>query len=197
MSFSPVTRASLLLSIRNPQDWAAWGQFVRIYAPVIHAYGRRRGLQDADAADLAQEVLGSLARSAPAFRYDPARGSFRGWLYTVTRNALRKMGARKGRQPGGTGDTEVRQLLEQHPDPATDEEVWLREYRWNLFQWAAKKVRAEFREPSWQAFWRTAVEGEEVDQVARALGVSCGAVYIARSRVTTRIRQEINAVDRE
>jgi RNA polymerase sigma-70 factor (ECF subfamily) len=197
MCSSPTTRVSLLLGIRDPKDRVAWGEFVQIYAPLIHAYGQRRGLQDSDAADLTQEVFRCLVRSAPEFRYDPSRGSFRGWLYTVTRNALRKLGTRKARQTNGTGDTEVRHILEQQPDPATDEENWHREYQWNLFQWAAEKVRVEFREATWLAFWRTAVLGEGVDQVADELGVSPGAVYIARSRVTARSRLEIRTVEGE
>src|SRR5262245_27757872 len=156
MSSSPSTRVSLLIRIRDPKDRIAWGEFVQLYAPLIHAYGLHRGLQDADAADLAQDVLRCIARSAPDFQYDPAKGSFRGWLLTVTRNELPKMGSRKTRQADGTGDTEVRQLLEQQPDPAGDEDYWDREYQWNLFQWAAERVRGEFRESTWQAFWRTA-----------------------------------------
>jgi RNA polymerase sigma-70 factor (ECF subfamily) len=197
MSSYPSTRASLLRNIRDPKDRVAWGEFVRIYAPLIHGYGRHQGLQDSDAADLTQEVLHRVALSAPDFQYDPTRGSFRGWLFAVTRNALRKLGARKARQASGSGDTEVRQLLEQHPDQATDEERWRQEYQWNLFQRASEKVRVEFREPTWQAFWRTAVLGEDIDQVAANMCVSPGAVYIARSRVTARIRQEIRAIEGE
>lgn len=193
--YSPATRASLLLSIRDPKDRLAWGEFVQLYAPLLHAYGQRRGLQDSDAADLTQEVLRCLARSAPGFCYDPARGSFRGWLLAIARNALRKMAARNARQAGGTGDTEVRRILEQQPDSVADQDHWDREYQWNLFQWAAQKVRPEFRESTWQAFWLTAVDGEDVDRVAARLRVSAGAVYVARSRVTTRIRQAIQAVE--
>src|SRR5262245_7122346 len=197
MYSSPATRASLLLGIRDPRDRLAWGQFVQIYAPLIHGYGLRRGLQDADAADLTQEVLRLLARSAPGFRYDPAKGTFRGWLYAVTRNALRKMAARKARQAAGTGDTEVRLVLEQQPGPGADEEHWQQEYQWGLFRWVAGRVRAEFRTATWEAFWQTAVLGNDIDEVAQALGISTGAVYIARSRVTARIRQEIQAVEGE
>jgi RNA polymerase sigma-70 factor (ECF subfamily) len=193
MNSSPSTQGSLLLRIRDLQDRVAWGEFVGIYAPLIHAYGRHRGLQDADAADLAQEVLRRVARSVPEFRYDPVKGSFRGWLFTITRNELRKLAARQARGAGGTGDTEVRQLLEQQPDPAADEDDWRREYQWHLFHWAAEKVRAEFHESTWQAFWRTAVTGKDVSAVAAELGISPGAVYVARSRVTARIRQEIAA----
>jgi RNA polymerase sigma-70 factor (ECF subfamily) len=184
----------LLLRIRDPMDRLAWDEFVLVYAPLIHAYGRRRGLQDADAADLTQEVLHRVARASEGFEYDPAKGSFRGWLFAVTRNELRKLAARKARQASGAGDTDVLRLLEQQSDDS-DEDAWRREYQWNLFQWAANKVRSEFRESTWQAFWRTAVLANEIDPVARDLGLSAGAVYVARSRVTARIRQEIEAVE--
>jgi RNA polymerase sigma factor (sigma-70 family) len=189
------TRASLLLRIRDPQDRMAWGEFVGLYAPLIHAYGRRRGLQDSDAADLTQEVLCRVARSAGGFEYDPARGSFRGWLFTVTLNEVRKFAARRARE-AGTGDSDVRQLLEQQPDER-EQEAWRRDYQWNLFQWASQKVRCEFRDATWEAFWRTAVLAQDIDAVARELGVSAGAVYVARSRVTSRIREEIQAVEGE
>src|SRR5262249_2979015 len=196
MRGSSPTRPSLLLRIRDPKDRLAWGEFVQVYAPLIHAYGRRRGLQDSDAADLTQEVLHRVARASADFDYDPAKGSFRGWLLAVTRNELRKLATRQARQASGAGDTDVLRLLEQQTD-ASDEDAWRREYQWNLFQWAANKVRGEFRESTWQAFWRTAVLAHDIDQVARDLRLSPGAVYVARSRVTARIRQEINAVEGE
>jgi RNA polymerase sigma factor (sigma-70 family) len=194
MSSSRSTRASLLLRIRDPGDRLAWSEFVRVYAPLIHAYGLRRGLQDSDAADLTQEVLRCVARSAKSFEYDPARGSFRGWLLTVTRNELRKLAGKNARQTGGTGDTDVRRLLEQQPDDA-DQEVWRQEYQWRLFHWAADRVRGEFRDSTWQAFWLTAVLARDIEQVAQELELSLGAVYVARSRVAARIRQEIQAVE--
>src|SRR5262245_17127784 len=196
MSSTLATRASLLLRIRDPQDRLAWGEFVSLYAPLIHAYGRRRGFQDSDAADLTQEVLCRVARSAGGFQYDPTRGSFRGWLLTITLNEIRKLAARREREAGGTGDTDMRQFLEQQPD-AREEEIWQRDYQWNLFQWAAERVRCEFREATWQAFWRTAVLAEDIDTVAQELSLTAGAVYIARSRVTSRIRGEIQAVEGE
>jgi RNA polymerase sigma-70 factor (ECF subfamily) len=196
MTSASATRASLLLRIRDPRDRIAWGEFVALYAPLIHAYGMRRGLQDADAADLAQDVLRAVNRSAATFDYDPSRGSFRGWLLTVTRNELRKLCGRKARQAVGTGDTQIHSALAQQPGHA-DDTTWDHDYQWNLFEWAAARVRPEFREASWQAFWQTAVSGREVSEVAGELGISVGAVYIARSRITTRIRQEIQAVEGE
>jgi RNA polymerase sigma-70 factor (ECF subfamily) len=190
------TRASLLLRIRDPKDVLAWAEFVRLYAPLLHTYGMKHGLQDADAADLAQDTLRNVLRAAPEFVYDPARGSFRGWLYTIARNEIRKAAARaNGRAV--TGDSNVRQMLDAVPDPVIDRDEWDREYRLNLFHWAARRVRPEFREATWEAFWRTAVGGEEVAAVADDLGMTAGGVYIARSRVTTRIRQEIRLVEED
>jgi RNA polymerase sigma-70 factor (ECF subfamily) len=156
-----------------------------------------RGLQDADAADLAQEVLRCVIGAVPGFQYDPSIGSFRGWLFTITRHELLKMAKRRTRQPGGTGDSAIGQLLEQHPEPESDQDYWDREYRLRLFHWAAKKVQPEFRPATWEAFWLTAVQARDVNAVAEQLGISAGAVYIARSRITARIRQEIAAVEGE
>src|SRR5215472_3471826 len=82
------TRPSLLLRIRDAGDRLAWEQFVSLYAPMIYRFVRRRGLQDADAADVTQEVLRVVAAKAGRLEYDPTRGSFRAWLFTVTRNTL-------------------------------------------------------------------------------------------------------------
>lgn len=196
MNSSLATRASLLLRIRDPRDRMAWSEFVTLYAPLIHSYGLRRGLQDFDAADLTQDVLCRVAQSVEEFQYDPARGSFRGWLFTVTLNRVRKLAARQSRQANGTGDSEARLFLEQQPDDR-EEEIWMRDYQWNLFRWAAERVRGEFREPTWQAFWQTAVLARDIDEVARELRLSSGAVYVARSRVTSRIRDEIQSVEGE
>src|SRR5690349_18339443 len=117
MTKSPMTRASLLVRIRNRRDTEAWAEFVEIYAPLIYALVRRHGLQDADAADLTQEVLKSVLRSAADFRYDPARGTFRGWLVTVTRNHLRRWASSQKPDLTGTGTKEAQRLLEEQLAP--------------------------------------------------------------------------------
>lgn len=188
-----VTRATLLLKIRDPADRIAWNDFVQLYAPLIHAYGMRRGLQDADAADLVQEILRRVSRSMPKFEYDRTRGSFRGWLLTVTRNEIRKMVERKPRQAIGSGDTQMHGLLNQVEEPTASDSEWDQEYHWRAFLWAAERVKPEFRDNTWHAFWRTVVGNEDSSQVASDLKLSLGAVYIARSRVTARIKQELES----
>lgn len=193
MATPSVTRATLLLKIRDPADRIAWNDFVQLYAPLIHAYGLRRGLQDADSADLVQEVLGRVSRSMPRFEYDRTRGTFRGWLLTVTRNEIRKMAERKPRQAIGSGDTQMHGFLEQAEEPPASDSEWDHEYHWRAFLWAAERVKPEFRENTWHAFWRTVVGSEDSSQVASDLKLSLGAVYIARSRVTARIKQELES----
>jgi RNA polymerase sigma factor (sigma-70 family) len=190
MTDSPKTRVSLLLRIRDHHDEDAWSEFVEIYAPLVYALARRHGIQDADAADLTQEVLKSVVRSAATFSYDPSRGSFRGWLLTVARNQLRKWANAEKRQQSGSGGEEGQRLLEEQPAPE-EVERWDQEYHQRLFEWAADKVRASFRPVTWQAFWQTAVQHREPSKVAAELGVSVGAVYIARSRVLARIKEQI------
>jgi RNA polymerase sigma-70 factor (ECF subfamily) len=195
MANLPTTRPSLLLRIRDPQDAAAWRDFVRIYAPVVYSYGRRRGLQDADAADLTQEVLRAVAAAAGRLEYDPQRGSFAGWLFTLAHHQLHDLQARRRRQSVGTGDTKVRVLLEQQPAREDDRAVWQGEYERRLFNWAAQRVRGSFHESTWQAFWSTAVEGQSVKEAAARLGLTAAAVYLARSRVMARLREQIEQVE--
>ncbi len=189
----PTTRPSLLLRIRDARDDQAWAQFVEIYAPLVYGYARKHGLQDADAADLTQEVLRRVARSVDQLEYDPKRGTFHGWLLTVTRNALRKYWSRRQRYPQATGDTALQALLEEQPDGAdADAAAWDQEHKWRLFHWAAGQVRGSFQESTWQAFWQTAVEAKSAKEVASSLGMSPGAVYIAKSRVLARLREHID-----
>ena len=119
----------------------------------------------------------------------PTAAAFAARLFTVTRNKLKDAVARAHRHPAGSGDTGVRELLEQQAQPADDQTLWDEEYQRRLLDWAAECVRREVQESTWQAFWQTAVEGRPPEEVAQRLAMSTGAVYIAKSRVIARIRQ--------
>jgi RNA polymerase sigma-70 factor (ECF subfamily) len=194
MTPSPHTRPSLLVRLRDAADHEAWRQLVELYAPLVYRFLRRRGLQDADAADLTQEVLRSIASAIDSFEYDPHRGSFRGWLFTVARNKLHSFLKRQHRLRRHTEEIEDDRLLEE-PAPDAEADVWEQEYRQRLFDWAAEQVRGHFQEATWQAFWRTAVEGQPPRAVAEALGLSVGAVYIAKSRVLARLKEEVQRLE--
>jgi RNA polymerase sigma-70 factor (ECF subfamily) len=198
MADSLLTRPSLLARIKDTGDRQAWAEFVDLYAPVIHGYALKRGLQDADAADLTQEVLGAVARSAARLNYDPARGTFRGWLFRVVRNELVDFLSARRRQRPGTGDTDVKRRLEEEPAPSDDElAAWEREYERQLFARACEQVRGDFQESTWQAFWRTAILNQSGKEVADALKISTAAVYLAKRRVTERIKQQIEMLRAE
>jgi RNA polymerase sigma-70 factor (ECF subfamily) len=193
MADIPPTRASLLVRLRDPRDGTAWTEFVGLYAPVVYGYARKQGLQDADAADLTQDVLRAVAGAVGRLEYDPSRGAFRNWLFTVVRRRLADWRAAQERQTPGTGDTATHLLLEQCPAPAGAAAEWEAEWQDQLFTWACAQVRRDVSEVTWQAFWRTAIDGRPGKQVAADLGLSLTAVYSARSRVLARLKELIQS----
>jgi RNA polymerase sigma-70 factor (ECF subfamily) len=192
MTDALLTRASLLVRLRDPQDRAAWQQFVELYGSLVYGFGRQRGLQDADAADLTQEVLLAVAKVAGRWTYDPCKGTFRGWLYGVTRNKMAKFLQRQRTQPVGSGDSNAHNRLAEQLSPEPDPQVaWEQEFQRHLFRLAAAEVQNNFAPTTWQAFWGTAVEGKSAALVAGELGLSVGAVYVARSRVLARLVEQV------
>ena len=192
MGDKPATSPSLLIRLRDRGDHGAWSQFVDVYQPLIHRFARQHGLQEADAADLAQEVLRSVARCVHRFDYDPSRGTFRAWLFTVVRNKLRDFQEVRRRQVQASGDTATQDALNALPTPPDGpEEEWEREYERRLFTWAAEQVHAAVQETTWQAFWQTAVEGKSGQEVANHLGLTVAAVYLAKSRVMAWLKEQI------
>jgi RNA polymerase sigma factor (sigma-70 family) len=185
---APTTPPSLLFRLRDPHDRNAWREFVALYGPAVYRFGRKRGLQDADALDLMQVVFQAVAGAVERFEYDPQRGKFRGWLFGIVRHQLGKQ-LRQRWSPSGEGGTPALDCLREQPErDAGEVELWAQEYRRQRFLWAAEKVRGTFEESSWQAFWRTAVEGRAAAEVGQELGLTAGAVYTAKSRVLNRIR---------
>jgi RNA polymerase sigma-70 factor (ECF subfamily) len=189
------TRPSLLLRIRDAADAEAWQQFVALYAPLVYRLARKRGLQDADAADVTQEVFHKVSITIQNLDYDPRRGSFRGWLLTLARNRLCDFLARRKQQLQRSGGTATQAMLEELPSQDEEEALWKRDYELRVLEWAIEQVRPCFKEPTWQAFWRTAVEGKRGEEVAQALGITVNAVYIAKCRVQARLRAQIQELE--
>jgi RNA polymerase sigma factor (sigma-70 family) len=192
------TRASLLARLGDPEDRLAWQQFVELYGSLVYGFARSRGLQDADAADLTQEVFLAVSNAMGRWQYDPKQGTFRGWLYGITRNKIARFLERRRLQPVGSGDTNAQLRLDEHPDPDQElESAWEFEFRKQLFRVAATKIQNQFTATTWQAFWQTAVEGKAAAGVAKKLDLSVGAVYVARSRVLARLKEEMNRIEVE
>jgi RNA polymerase sigma-70 factor (ECF subfamily) len=184
--------------LRDARDAPAWAQFVQVYAPLVYGLARRQGLQDADAADLTQEVLQTVAGAIRDLDYDPARGSFRGWLFTVVRSRLSNFRRRSRSHPdAASGDTDVQHMLAAVPAPDGDRPWWDQEHERRLFAWAAEQVRPTVDPSTWQAFWGTAVEGRPAKDVAATLGLSVAAVYMAKSRVLARLKDTVREAEGE
>jgi RNA polymerase sigma-70 factor (ECF subfamily) len=190
---SGATSRSLLERVKA-NEAAAWDRLVGLYAPLVFQWCRRWNLHDEDTADILQEVFQSVVTHIEGFRKARPEDTFRGWLRTITRNKVRDHFRRRGREPNAIGGSAAQVRLAQFPDPDLAEE----EDRgkdddadWGLFHRALNLIRNEFEERTWQAFWRTAVEGQAPTDVGAELSMSPGAVRVAKSRVLRRLREEL------
>jgi RNA polymerase sigma-70 factor (ECF subfamily) len=192
MASFPDTRASLILRIADARNARAWDEFARLYQPVVYRLARRRGFQHADAEELVQEAMLAVARAVEGWVPDPERGRFRDWLQKIARNLMINFLTRRKHQVWGSGDSGMRRRLEAECDPdAAVSQMFEVEYRHEMFRCAAEQVRGDVQENTWQAFWLSTVDDMPALEVARRLGMSIGSVYIARSRVMARLREEV------
>jgi RNA polymerase sigma factor (sigma-70 family) len=193
----PLTRVSLLVQIRDGSNQVAWQEFIKLYGPVIYGFARKRGLQDADAADLMQDVLRSVSSAIGRLDYDRTQGTFRGWLYTITRNKVYNFLSARRIRPQGSGDTTTNKLLNEQPDTDDGSHAWETEYQRRVASIAMDRVKDEFQETTWRAFWLTAVDGLSAADASKQTGLSTGAVYVAKSRVLARLKQEVESIERQ
>ncbi len=183
------TSVSLLERLKQPAAREAWTRFVDLYTPLLFSWARRQGLKDQDAADLVQDILTTLVQKLPEFTYD-RRQSFRSWLLTLTLNRWRDNQRRRAVRPREVGAAALAQLAA--PDLVA--EIAEDEYRQQLVVRALQVMKAEFRPTTWRACWEHVVSGRSAAEVGAELGLSEGAVYVARSRVLQRLRQELDGL---
>jgi RNA polymerase sigma-70 factor (ECF subfamily) len=176
------TSVSLLDRLRHGADAQAWDRFCALYTPLLHGWARQLGLHEADADDLVQDVFGLLLRKMPEFAYD-ARGSFRGWLRTVLVNRWRNW-------PRAAAAPLRVDVPQSDPADAMGEA----EYRAYLVRRALGVMQSDFETSSWKACWECVAQGRPAADVAAELGLSVAAVYIARSRVLRRLREELHGL---
>jgi RNA polymerase sigma-70 factor (ECF subfamily) len=182
-----------LLALVQADEPQAWARLVTLYAPLVLHWCRATGLQEQDVADVFQEVFQSVVAHVGRFRKEREGDTFRGWLRRITQNKLRDHFRRLGREVQGVGGSDARERLAQLPAPSPTEDGLVPddEAERGLFVRALDRIRGEFEERTWAAFWRTAVEGRAPRDVGADLAMSPGAVRVAKSRVLHRLREEL------
>jgi RNA polymerase sigma-70 factor (ECF subfamily) len=187
-SIDKTTSLTLLERIRG-RDEEAWRRLLHVYAPLVAQWCRHRGIQGQDADDVQQEVFQAVATGLDAFRRDRPGDTFRGWLRGITRfkilDHFRRRASGAEAQGGTDALKQLHQLAEQELPEDTEDDLS------GLYRRALELVRGEFESRTWEAFWRSAIDGQSPAEIAAALGVTPAAVRKAKSRVLHRLRQEV------
>jgi RNA polymerase sigma-70 factor (ECF subfamily) len=186
---SPVSSSSSLITRLKARDADAWRRLSHLYGPIVYGWLRRAGLQDGDAADVVQDVFLAVAQGIDAFRRDRPGDTFRGWLWTIARSKMHDHFRRRAGEPQGGGGTTFQQRVQQLPEQPDEQQLAAETH--SLARRAMALIETDFEPATWRAFWRTAVDGQPAQQVADELNISVASVYTAKSRVLSRLRQEL------
>ena len=188
----------MVVRLRDGTDHQAWSEFLRDYGPMLYRFVRSRGLQDADAADIVQDVVRRVGMAIQRLEYQKEKGGFRAWLFAITRNRLSDYFSRRQRQMPTANDTRQLEMLSQAADHRDElNEQWELEYVRQLASRAMEIVEPTMDPKTWEAFRATAIDGRPAAEVGDELGMSPGAVYVAKSRVTQKLRAEIQRMQGE
>ncbi len=191
-SSSKATRTSLLDRAKQ-RDAVAWHELVDLYGPLVATWCKQCGLETHSSADCVQDVFSAVAVSMSAFEPSRTSGSFRSWLWTITRRKVIDGLRRQKKSPqalGGSTAAAMFQSLEDFASVPEDEPSEANHIR-DLVHRALLQVQSEFEPTTWQAFWRTVVDGLPSDLVAADLNVTPAAIRQSRSRILRRLRQQL------
>lgn len=188
---SPSTSVSLL-ELARARNEDAWKQVVMLYSPLVYHWCRRRGVAETDTLDISQEVFRSVYASLDSFEKITAGHSFRAWLKTITANKITDYHRARTRQPTAAGGTDANEWLEQAAAEAgsrDDVQAEDESERILILRRCLDMIRAEFKPSTWDAFWKVVIDEMEPAEVARSVGISRNAVYLARSHVLSRLTE--------
>jgi RNA polymerase sigma-70 factor (ECF subfamily) len=196
------TRRSLLSRLRNWDDQEGWRDFFQTYWRLIYDVARKAGLSDAEAQEVVQETIISVAKQMPGFRYDPARGRFKGWLLQITRRRIADLVRQRMRMSGASGGTPVETLSVEHSESLADpaggelEAIWDAEWEKHLFAAAVANVKQQANPENYQLFDLYVVQQWPVRKITATLGVSAGQVYLAKHRISALLKKELQRLER-
>ena len=196
MAEFPETSLSLISRLQQLGDGASWAEFLRLYQPVVYRVARRRGLQEADAQDVVQQVFVSISRSIATWQGGADLPPFRAWLTVITRNAILKSLTRQPRD-SAAGTSSVMEMLHQLPDCGETASDFQIETQREIVRRAAEQIRTEFTAEIWTLFWQTAIDGVPIAEIAGSTRRSPGSIYIARHRVLARLKGAVQQMTQE
>jgi RNA polymerase sigma-70 factor (ECF subfamily) len=186
-----VTSATLLERLKDVRDADAWNRLVELYAPLIRGWAERLNVRGADADDLVQEVMAVVVRRFPEFVHPEKPGAFRGWLRAIAANCARTIWKSRRVNPLVPGGTDFGSYLARLEDPADDfARDWEREHDLHVTRKLLDRIRQDFESRTWEMFARFVLDGLSAEEVSAELGTTPNAVYIAKSRVMARLREE-------
>lgn len=187
---------STLLERAKANDQQAWKTLTDVYSPLVYAVCRRKGVDPQDAQDIVQDVFRKVALGLVDFRHDRPGDSFRGWLATIARNCIRDHFRMQGGRPVAVGGGEMVRRVQEVPDWDDIESTVSSPSAANvvIIRQALRNIRSEFKDRTWEAFWKSAVEGGYPADIARQLGISRDVVHQAKSRVLRRLRKEVEGL---
>jgi RNA polymerase sigma-70 factor (ECF subfamily) len=184
------TSATLLQRLRDQRDSDAWKRLVHLYTPLIRGWLNRHLPQSADVDDLAQQVFAVVVEKLPGFEHNGRTGAFRAWLRGISVNRLR-MFYRSRPETGPDQETLLQQLEDPHSDLSRR---WDREHDEHVVRQMLQLVEPEFKPTTWRAFRLLVLDCWEPEAVAVEVGVSVNAVFIAKSRVLRRLREDLTGL---
>lgn len=198
------TRWSLIERLKNADDAASWQDFFDIYWKLIYRAALKWGCTPSEAEEVVQETVISVSKQMPTFHADPSKGSFKAWLRSLTRrrviDQLRKRSKfvflpvfSEGWENGSECAGDPGEELVAHNDA---EEYWDSEWESQILEVALERVKAKVDPKQFQIFHMSAVKSVAAGEVARQLGVNIAQVYLAKHRVMTKLKREIESCER-
>ena len=201
--FAIPTRHSLVKRLRDADDQESWRQFFETYWKLIYSFAIKLGCSDAEAEEVVQETIISVARKMPAFKYDPAVCSFKGWLMHVTNkrviDQLRKRNHRLLPKISGADDSSLGTTFANVADPAglELEMIWKDEWQKNLLDAALERVKRRVKAQHYQIFYLLMVKKQSVAQVSAILGINRAQIYLTKHRVGTLVKREVANLEKQ